>query len=249
MPLQKNKNRKHQYSQPMSFYEKLYGWTTSTINNYKRRGLSLDDPVQLLAEVLGLHGKKPPLKLLQKEAAARGIKVGVPTKQAKKIPTQPPEVPELESLPEEFDEEMPEVKESNVSALTDELNYLKKEVAKARKRYQKAVAPGDKVAEFKLYKELLTEMRQLAKAAPNADLAARNSLSRSEVEAVWSRATKEFRVAADSFARRIATHPVFRRCDPVEVELVINREKDLMLNQLLLAPWTETKEASNDESI
>ncbi len=223
-------------SHPYSWYEKTYGLSISTVIRYHKKGVDLDKPADLLARLVSKPGQKPDLKKLQAFVMGREDAVQLPTqKPPKKSALPPPEDEEVDLDAVDIDG----LDESKV--LSNELKFLKVECDRARREYQRETNPIDKNVKLKLYQALVNTMRQLAKEAPAAELAAGNVLPKGEVESIWMRAFKETSNQLDALARRLATHPTFRRCDPVEVEETVTAEVNLIKGILEDGSWLNKK--------
>lgn len=72
-----------------------------------------------------------------------------------------------------------------------------------------------------------------------ADAESGDYLPRADVEKTWGRAMREFRVTLEAVPRRVATQPMFKKIDPVEVELLLQQEIQAALGRLHQGSWLE----------
>ncbi len=213
----------------VSWYVKNYGLPISTVQNYRRRGWNLDDPKALLEKIMKAHGKKPPLQALLNLVNGQQGPSTVKRGQSRNAPKPPDDVPPPP----------PPTEGSGIKqGLRAELDRLEKETAESYEKYRFAPeGTADKLVAQKLYLANVNALRALAKDAPKADKDAKNLVPVAEVDSVWSRSLKEFRSAAEALPRREATKPLYRKLDPVEVELSLRGEVSEMIARLEAGSW------------
>lgn len=125
------------------------------------------------------------------------------------------------------------------------LRKLKEEETKAHDRYAAESDPFAKQALLGLWLKLTDQVAKLGKVSSQVDIEQGSSIPKDEADTAWSRCCGEFRSAAEALARRVATHPMMRRVDPVDLEEMINHEVDQMLAHLHGAPWLKDEEAKS----
>lgn len=227
----------HGNKQSLMWYTRHYGWSLSTVRNARARRWPLDDPQELLTKVMASRGKKPPLQILinlaNKQtgpATSRGSRQRV-SKTADNVPPPPPP----SSVPSD-------VPHALLSGLAAELKRLEAETAQSYANYQAELIPAEKLVKQALYLKNVGALRALAKDAPKADRDAKNTLPVGEVDSAWSRSVKEFRSALEAMPRRVATNPIFKKIDPVDVEELVMKEVQTILSHLETGSWLKTEE-------
>jgi hypothetical protein len=219
-------------------YMELYGWPLQTVRNACDRGWPIDDPPELLKKVMASKGKKAPIQKLLNivngqpgvptvDRGQRGNAQNAPA--SKQPPPPPPRDPSA-------------VGELLFSGLAAELKRLEDETAASYAKYVAEQQPGEKMALQKIYLANVNALRQLAKDAPKADAGAKKVLPISDVDSAWSRSLKEFRSALESMPRRVATQPLFKKLDPVDVEQLVNKEVSEILAHLETGSWLRSTE-------
>jgi hypothetical protein len=206
----------------------------------------LDNPEKLLEKILSANfrGVKPNLSKLEaivdEKRASRAHHTRTKPK-TRPAPAQAVEEPVSEDStpppPEPAAQQDVSTLEKGVQA---ELKRMQDECAKAYLSYTRASRPLDKLALHKVWVELVKSMRELAKAAPDAEREARTVVPVADVEEVWTRAFQEARAALENLPRRIATNKIFAPhpgLDPVDVEAVIRAECDGVVAFLEKGSW------------
>ena len=189
----------------LAHYAELYGLPLGTIANCRRRKWPLDDPEELFRRFTESPGKKPDLRTLET------IVCGENTERVKS---------------KEFQSE------DDAPTLMSELDHLRKECRRSFADFENEPSPIRRVQLHKVYLQNLKALSALVPLATKAEEEAGRLVSADAVVQQWMRATLEFRAALETIPRRIATHPVFRKLDPVEVEAVLNHEVATVLEQL-----------------
>jgi hypothetical protein len=221
----------------LKWYHETYGIPLQTVINARNRGWPLDNPERLLRKYEALTGKKPPLDALRAIVnGTPGARIG----QRGSSRNDPP--PKTESPPAPPPSGEPRSTKDIVFGLQAELERLQEETARSYKDYTDEKQPGDKIAKQKIYLANVNALRALAKDAPKADEANRNSVSISDVDSTWARALKEFRSQLEALPRRVSTSPLFRGVDPVDVELLVRGETDKLLAHLETGSWLKSEE-------
>lgn len=236
----KSKKPPHGNKQSLMWYTRAYGWPLSTVKNARNRRWPLDDPQELLAKVMAGRGRKPPMQTLINLA---NNQTG-PTKRpgsAQSAPKKPADVPPPPP-PSSGSGDVPHDLRSGLAA---ELKRLETETAQSYANYLAETLPAEKLVKQVIYLKNVNALRALAKDAPKADRDAKNTLPIGDVDAAWSRSLKECRSSLEALGRRLATNPLFKKIDPVDVEELVDKEVREILAHLEAGSWLKSEEPAS----
>jgi hypothetical protein len=122
-------------------------------------------------------------------------------------------------------------------SLNNEFRHLKSKLGAARHQWESERDDIQKRIYWGNYQSLLDAVTKLAKVAPKSDIEQQQALPIAQVEATWARALKEFRTTLEALPRRLVTQSIFRKCDPIEVEQVVETEVNAILARLEAGGW------------
>lgn len=229
------------YKHPFDWYSREYNLTLSTINLLRRHGAPLDDPVKVFDMIVNkLRSRPADLSVLaQKVKEATGEMPATPPHLADRL------IPLEERRKRQFEMQQTavasaeEIRDDGKRGVTAELRRLEEETAKAYRIYAASKDHVEKLANYKVWTALLSEMRKLAKDAPASEREAGRHVPIEEVEAVWTRGLLVFSKSLDTLPRRVATHPLFKKLDPHDVEEFIQSEVSALKTKLYNLNWKE----------
>lgn len=217
MRAQPDKNR----SRAFSYYVREYKLTHAILVNAHKRGINLDSPKKLLAYLL----KRKTSRLCDLSRLQE-----VATGQRSKPRPASPAAASAEETP--LDPNAP-----LKVGLARQVALLEKEVEESHAAYRKETLPFEKLSLQKIYLANVSALRQLAKVQPDADSASGRVLPVDDVDSAWSRSLKEFRSTLEAMPRRIASSPLFKKLDPVDVEELVSKEVTAILTHLETGSW------------
>jgi hypothetical protein len=193
-----------------AYYADLYKVPYKTVSKWRSKGYPMDDPQKLLETVMAQKSTaKSDLRGLRDMADAQAD-----GKARKAGPA--PKTRDVPALDPEF--------EPTEEGLMGQLQRLEHEAKRAYADYVKATKPLDKKDLFELWQGIIAEMRQVAKVAPDAELASGQLMKVSEAEATWLRALAEISTTLEAIPRRIAMHPKMKGISAVTIEQVVMDE-------------------------
>jgi hypothetical protein len=237
MTMPTDKKPPHGNKQSLMWYSREYGWPLQTVKNARNRRWPLDDPQELLVKVMAGRGKKPPMqKLINLANGQKGPAASPRARQNASASQSEPPAPPPGTTPSE------DVAHDLLSGLAAELKRLETETAQSYANYVAELLPAEKLVKQTIYIKNVNALRQLAKDAPKADRDAKNTLPIGDVDSAWSRSFKEFRSSLEAMGRRLATNPLFKKLDPVDVEELVNKETGEIIAHLETGSWLKTEE-------
>lgn len=226
---------KGDFAHTLMWYSDTYKIPFQTIRNAHKRGWPLDDPAGLLAKMMASKGKKTNLQGLINLVNGQSGPSGKSRGSSQNAQNPPAGVAPGQTKSED-------VEHSLLGGLQAELKRLETETAQSYANYQAELLPAEKLVKQKLYLANVNALRALAKDAPKADRDAKNSLPIDDVDSAWSRSVKEFRSECEAMPRRVATNPMFKKIDPVDVEELVMKEVQLILTHLETGSWLRDAE-------
>jgi hypothetical protein len=218
------------YKHTLPHYAKVFSIPEATARKYWRKRYPLDNPKELLEAILAQKSKGSRTNLKTLQAMAHMTKTPGPGEAPPdKRDARRSSAPRVSAPRASTQSEQPPT--DALEGLQREMQRLQEETNAAYESYQDCDQPLDKQAYWKIWKEMLEQWGKLAKVAPEAEREAGKMALVTDVEATWRRLLAEAKTTLMTLPRRLATNPVFRALNPVDVEQTALAE----VNQVMTA--------------